>query len=89
MNGKTYGIHCIPQKILSFNILDSVSHALRCFAIAGAGPRMKSVLLQLKIWCSCITKRTRACMALLKMIGVHLTCLLYVRAQKMVLSNFV
>ena len=62
---------------------------IRCFAFAGEGPRMKSVLLQLKIWCSCITQRKRACMALLKMIGVHLTCLLYVLAQKMVLSNFV
>ncbi len=62
---------------------------IRCFAIAGAGPRMKSVMLQLKIWCSCITQRKRACMVLLKMIGVNLTCLLYVRAQKMVLSNFV
>ncbi len=36
---------------------------IRYFAIAGAGPRMKSVLLQLKIWCSCITERKRACTA--------------------------
>ncbi len=43
---------------------------------------MKSVLLKLKIWCSCFTQRKRACTALLKMIGVHLTCLLYVLAQK-------
>ena len=62
---------------------------IRCFAIAGAGPRMKSVLLQLKIWCSRITQRKRACTVLLNMIGAHLTCLLYVLAQKMVLSNFV
>ncbi len=48
---------------------------IRCFAIAGAGPRIKSVPLQLKIWCSCITQRERACSStrpctvLLKMIG--------------------
>jgi hypothetical protein len=63
----------------------------RCLAIAGAGPSMKSVQLQLQIWCSCITQRKRAwaCTVLLKMIGVHLTCLLYVLAQKLVLSDFV
>jgi hypothetical protein len=27
MNGKTFGLNCIPQKIPFFNILDSVSHA--------------------------------------------------------------
>ena len=27
MNGKTFGIYCIPQKNLFFNILDSASHA--------------------------------------------------------------
>ncbi len=62
---------------------------IRCIAIAGAGLRMKSVPLQLQIWCSFITQRKRACTVLLKMIGVHLTCLLYVQAQKKVLSIFV
>ncbi len=59
-----------------------------CFAIAGAGQRMKSVPLQLQIWCSCISQRKRACTVLLnlEMIGVHLTSLLYVQAQKMILS---
>jgi hypothetical protein len=89
MNGKTFGIHFIPQKILIFHILDSVRMSLTCFAIAGAGTRMKSVPLQLQIWCSCITQRKRACTVLLNMIGAHWTCLLCVRAQKMVLSKFV
>ncbi len=41
-----------------------------CFAIAGAGPGMRSVLLQLQDWCSCITQRKRASSALLNMISV-------------------
>jgi hypothetical protein len=41
-----------------------------CFAIAGAGPGMRSVLLQLQVWCSCITQRKRASSALLNMISV-------------------
>ena len=38
INGKTFGIHCIPQKILFFNILDSVSHAytLLCYCRGGS-----------------------------------------------------
>jgi hypothetical protein len=39
--------------------------------------------------CCNITQRKSACTDLLKIIGMHLTPLLYVRAQKMVLSNFV
>ncbi len=42
-----------------------------CFAIAAAGPKLRSVPLQLQLWCSCITQPKRASTVLT---GVHLTC---------------
>ncbi len=75
MNGQTFSIHCIPQKNLSLKYLIQSHMRIRCFAIAGAGPRMKSVPLQLQIWCSCITQSKRACTVPLKMIGVQAQCI--------------
>ncbi len=89
MNEKTFGINCIYQKFLFFNILDSVSRAYTLLCDCRGRPKNERFPVQLRIWYSCITQRKRACTVLLKMIGVHLTYLLSVQAQKVVLSNFV
>ena len=39
MNGKTFGIHCIPQKILFFNILDAVSHSYTLLCACRGGSK--------------------------------------------------
>ncbi len=39
VNGKTIGIHCIPQKILFFNILDVVSHAYTLLCACRGGSK--------------------------------------------------
>jgi hypothetical protein len=39
MNGKTFGIHCIPKNVILFNILDSVSHADMLLCDCRGGPK--------------------------------------------------
>ncbi len=39
MNGKTFGIHCIPQKHLFFNIFDSASHEYILLCVCRGGSK--------------------------------------------------
>ncbi len=91
MNGKTFGIHCIPQNIIFFNVLDSVSHAytLLCDCRGGSKNEKYPAAIADLVLLNNAAQEGLYCPQLLKMIGVHLTCLLYVRAQKMVWSIFV
>ncbi len=89
MNGKTFGIQCIPQKILFFHILDSVSHAYTLLCDCRGGSKNEKCPVAIEDLVPLYNAAQEGLNFLLKMIGVHLTCLLYVRAQKMVLSNFV
>jgi hypothetical protein len=50
---------------------------------------MRNVQLQLSIWCFCTKQSKRASTVPVNMIGVHLTCLQYVQAPNLGLSNFV
>ncbi len=70
MNGNPlwYTLHSSIQSFLCF-IRFSLMR-ICCFAIAGAGPGMRCVLLQLQVWCSCIPLCKRASSALLNMISV-------------------
>jgi hypothetical protein len=88
-NGKTFGIHCIPQKNLFFNILGSVSHAYTLLCDCRGGSKNEKCPVAIEDLVLLFNAAQEGLYGLLKMICVHLTCLLYVRAQKMVLSNFV
>ena len=80
----------IASSFLYFSdLVDGGWHEEMMNAITGAERRMRNFPLELIIWCSCKTQRKRASMVPVKMIGVHLTCFPYVRAQKLGLSIFV
>jgi hypothetical protein len=80
-----YTLH--SSKVLFFNILDSVSHAYTLLCRGGSKNEKCPVASEDLVLL--YNAAQEGLYVLFKMIGVHLTCLLYVRAQKMVLSNFV
>jgi hypothetical protein len=88
MNGKTFGIPCIPQKILFFNILDSASHAYTLLCDCRGGSKNEKCPVAIEDLVLLYNAAQEGLYGLLKMIGVHLTCLLYVQAQKMIVSIF-
>ncbi len=84
-----FGIHCIAQKNLFFNILDSASHAYTLLRDCRGGSKNEKCPVAIEDLVLLYNTAQEGLYGPVKMIGVYLTCLLYVLAQKMVLSNFV
>jgi hypothetical protein len=88
MNGKTFGIDCIPQKNLFIYIVDSVSHAYTLLCDCRGGSKNEKCPVAIKDLVLVYNAAQEGLYSPVKNYR-SLTCLLYVLAQKMVLSNFV
>ncbi len=71
MNGKTFGIYCIPQKIISIHISDSVSHAYMLLCDCRGGSKNEKCLVAIEDLVLLYNAAQEGLYCLLTMIGVH------------------
>jgi hypothetical protein len=82
MNGKLLVYIAFLKKILFFNVLDSVSHAHTLLCDCRGGSKNEKCPVAIEDLVLLYNAAQEGLYGLLKMIGVHLTCLLYAQAQK-------